>query len=399
VFSKVSDPMSTRDIAVPSGRPFDGLKAAILSIPKRTWIGGLIAMALWWVFMNYTRWPSVQGKSEILTVLATGAPNTFNELVSRQGWPYWLSWIPTGINMNDNNAIGMAFAFLIGGAVSSLVLPRWIIDRVLYSRGSAGSSVGGLLGAPLMMCSACSVPVAVGWRRRGANLETTLGVVMGAALLNVMGLVTIFLLFPAHLAWGRLSASVLMVVVIAPLMARLSEAILNRRGGTEFYPVAAVPQGAVGGFNDEAESYLGEPLGRAILGTIRTWWNASVELAYRLWVPMTAAIFLAAIFRLFVPPPVVEAYFGSGLLAIALVALFGTLIAIPTMFEIPLALGFLFLGMGLGPAAALLVTAPSVSIVSYFMLRKDIGHLPPILLLVATFLMGTSVGLVVEALL
>jgi uncharacterized protein len=137
----------------------------------------------------------------------------------------------------------------------------------------------------------------------------------------------------------------------------------------------------------------------AILGTIRTWWNASVELAYRLWVPMTAAIFLAAIFRLFVPPPVVEAYFGSGLLAIALVALFGTLIAIPTMFEIPLALGFLFLGMGLGPAAALLVTAPSVSIVSYFMLRKDIGHLPPILLLVATFLMGTSVGLVVEALL
>jgi uncharacterized protein len=113
---------------------------------------------------------------------------------------------------------------------------------------------------------------------------------------------------------------------------------------------------------------------------------------------MTGAIFLAAIFRLFVPPEVVEAYFGGGFLAIAAVALFGTVIAIPTMFEIPLAIGFLFIGMGMGPAAALLVTAPSVSVVSYYMLRKDVGHLPPILLLTATFLMGTTVGLIVEAL-
>lgn len=43
-----------------------------------------------------------------------------------------------------------------------------------------------------MMCSACSVPVALGWKERGANPETTLGVVMGAALLNIMGLTTIF---------------------------------------------------------------------------------------------------------------------------------------------------------------------------------------------------------------
>jgi uncharacterized protein len=389
---------STRDLAVPAARPFEALRLAFQQIPTRTWIGGVIAVVLWWVFMNYTRWPSVQSKADILTVLATGAPNTFGELVTRQGWPYWLSWIPTGINMNDNNAIGMAFAFLIGGAVSSLVLPRGLVNRVLYSRGSRGSSIGGLLGAPLMMCSACSVPVAVGWRRRGANLETTLGVVMGAALMNIMGIVTIFMLFPPALAWGRLSASVLMVVLVAPLMARLAEAIVGRNEPA-YYPVAAGPGGGPAPSQLDAGAYLGESFGSAFAGAIRSWWNAAVELAYRLWIPMTAAIFLAAIFRLFVPPPVVEAYFGSGLLAIALVALFGTLIAIPTMFEIPLALGFLFLGMGLGPAAALLVTAPSVSIVSYFMLRKDVGHLPPILLLIATFVMGTAVGLAVEAVL
>ena len=384
---------------VPSSGLATTPRATVLSIPKRTWIGGAIALGLWWVFMHHTRWPSVQNKADILTVLASGAPNTFSELVSREGWPYWLSWIPTGINMNDNNAIGMAFAFLIGGAVSSLVLPQRVIDRVLYSRGAAGSALGGLLGAPLMMCSACSVPVAVGWRRRGANLETTLGVVMGAALLNIMGLVTIFLLFPAPLAWGRIAASALMVVAVAPLMAKLSEAIQNRRGGVQLYAVpselnACAAETAPG----DADLYRTESFGQAVRGALHSWWQASVELAYRLWLPMTGAIFLAAIFRLFIPPQVVESYLGGGLTAIAVVALFGTLIAIPTMFEIPLALGFMFLGMGAGPAAALLVTAPSVSIVSFFMLRKDIGKLPPILLMAATFLMGTAVGLVVESL-
>jgi uncharacterized protein len=378
----------------PSGGPVSTLRAALLSVPKRTWIGIVIALVLWWIFMYYTRWPSVQGKSEILNVLAQGAPNTFGELVSREGWPYWLSWIPTGINMNDNNAIGMAFAFLIGGAVTSLVLPKRVIDRVLLSRGTRGSAFGGLLGAPLMMCSACSVPVAVGWRRRGANLETTLGVVMGAALMNVMGLITIFMIFPAPLAWGRLAMSLFMVLAVAPLVARIVVAVMRRRGDGGLEPAPA-PTGLV----PDADRFRDESFGAALRGALRSWWYASVALAYRLFIPMTAAIFLAAIFRLFVPPAVVESYFGSGLLAIALVALFGTLIAIPTMFEIPLAIGFLFIGMGLGPAAALLATAPSVSIVSYFMLRKDVGHLPPILLLVATFVMGTTVGLVVEALL
>jgi UPF0716 family protein affecting phage T7 exclusion len=39
-----------------------------------------------------------------------------------------------------------------------------------------------------------------------------------------------------------------------------------------------------------------------------------------------------------------------------------------------------------------------VSIVSFFMLRKDVGTLPPLLLMAATFLMGTAIGLIVGSL-
>lgn len=369
------------------------LTSLFRSIPKRTWIGLLITLSLWSVFMFYTRWPAVQGKSDILTVLASGAPNTFTQLVPREGWPYWLSWIPTGINMNDNNAVGMAFAFVIGGAVSSLVLPKRLINRVLSARGAHGSALGGLLGAPLMLCSACSVPVAIGWKERGANTETTLGVIMGSALLNMMGLLTIWVMFPTALFWGRLMASLLLVVAITPVAVQLAKWWAAQSGALSTGVSSSVSAASceVGAGRVQEESW-----GEALHWGLRAWWDASVKIAYRLFLPMTAATFLAAFLRLFVPPSVVETYLGGGLLAITLTALFGTVIAVPTLFEIPLTMGFLFLGMGPGPATTLIVTAPSVSIVSYFMLRKDTGHRPPILLMVATFVVGILVGLSVE---
>ncbi len=344
--------------------------------------------------MFYTRWPAVQGKSEILTVLASGAPNTFTQIIPREGWPYWLSWIPTGINMNENNAIGMAFAFVIGGAVSSLVLPQRLITRILHARGTKGSALGGLLGAPLMLCSACSVPVAIGWKERGANTETTLGVVMGSALLNMMGLLTIFVMFPSALFWGRLAASLLLVVAVTPFAVRLAKWWAARSGSLPTGVNSAASEAA--SCDVDPGSQRNETWGEAIRGAFRAWWDASVDIAYRLFIPMTAATFLAAFLRLFVPPSVVETYLGGGLLAITLTALFGTFIAVPTLFEIPLTMGFLFLGMGPGPATTLIVTAPSVSIVSYFMLRKDTGHRPPLLLMAATFVVGIFVGLGVE---
>jgi len=367
------------------------LVSFLQSIPKRTWIGLLITVGLWWIFMFYTRWPAVQGKSEILTVLASGAPNTFTQLVPREGWPYWLSWIPTGINMNDNNAVGMAFAFVIGGAVSSLVLPQRLIDRILHARGTKGSAFGGLLGAPLMLCSACSVPVAIGWKERGANTETTLGVVMGSALLNMMGLLTISVMFPAALFWSRLLASLILVIALTPLTVRLSRWWSSPSAASSSSSPASGSSCAPSSVGARGESWP-----EALRGTLSSWWNASVEIAYRLFLPMTAATFLAAFLRLFVPPSVVETYLGGGLLAITLTALFGTLIAVPTLFEIPLTMGFLFLGMGPGPASTLLVTAPSVSIVSYFMLRSETGPRPPLLLMAATFGMGILVGTGVE---
>lgn len=55
----------------------------IYAVPKQTWFGIGITLFLWWIFMHYTRWPAVQEKSEILTVLATGAQIRFGNCIAR----------------------------------------------------------------------------------------------------------------------------------------------------------------------------------------------------------------------------------------------------------------------------------------------------------------------------
>jgi len=211
---------------------------------------------------------------------------------------------------------------------------------------------------------------------------------MGSALLNMMGLLTIWVMFPDALFWGRLIASLVLVVAVTPWAVRIAK-WWSRPQTATVQSSSEVPTGAC--CTVPASESPSEPWGLALSGALVEWWDASVDIAYRLFLPMTGATFLAAFLRLFVPPSVVETYLGGGPLAITLTALFGTLITVPTLFEIPLTVGFLFLGMRPGPATTLIVTAPSVSTVSYFMLRKDTGHRPPLLLMAATFVVGLLV--------
>ncbi|WP_308737631.1 permease [Paenibacillus sp. AR247] len=62
---------------------------------------------------------------------------------------------------------------------------------------------------------------------------------------------------------------------------------------------------------------------------------------------------------------------GGGIAAIILFAVVGTLFVIPTAAEIPIIQSFLSLGVGSGPAAALLVTLPAVSLPSMLIVAKS----------------------------
>jgi uncharacterized membrane protein YraQ (UPF0718 family) len=97
--------------------------------------------------------------------------------------------------------------------------------------------------------------------------------------------------------------------------------------------------------------------------------------------------------------PHVEGAIGDSLLWLVPLAIVGTLFVIPTAAEIPIVQTMMTLGMGTGPAVALLMTLPSISLPSLLMLRKDFDARVLVTVAGLTMLIGVVCGLIGAALL
>jgi uncharacterized membrane protein YraQ (UPF0718 family) len=90
---------------------------------------------------------------------------------------------------------------------------------------------------------------------------------------------------------------------------------------------------------------------------------------------------------------------GSGLLPLALLALAGTLFVIPTSGEVPIVQALLVAGLAIGPAAALLITLPIVSLPAMAMLRTAVPTRALVTVFGGIWVLGIVAGLVATAVL
>jgi len=92
--------------------------------------------------------------------------------------------------------------------------------------------------------------------------------------------------------------------------------------------------------------------------------------------------------------PHVDGAMADSLWWLVPLAIVGTLFVIPTAAEIPIVQTMMALGMGTGPAVALLMTLPSISLPSLLMLRKDFDTRVLVTVALLTMLVGVICGLI-----
>lgn len=355
-------------------------------LTKRTAIGVLIFVAILVFFLTQTRLPAVLQKMPNLGDPATARDRaSFSFFVDPQSFPEGLRWIAFGLNLWDANAIGMFFAVLLGGAASAALAPEVRLGRLLSRRGALGAGLGGTLGLPLFMCSACSTPVSMGFLRSGASLETTLGIVLGSALFNPVGILAIFLLLPLEMAAARVLFGVVAIFFLVPFISR------GKRSDELAQTAASMPLSPPSLTDPPADTWPA-----AAKDALRAWWIQTTTVSLRLVPAMFLAGFVVGLVLLFAQPQQLSRFGTTGILIVVLAALVGTLLQLPTLFEIPLVLGVMALGLGTGPATALLLTAPSSGLVTFVLMRRDLGSKIPAMLLGGTFLLGTLSGLIVN---
>ncbi len=268
----------------------------------------------------------------------------------------------------------MVLGLLLGSGVQAL-LPAKAVARWLGGLGFASALAGGMLSLPGMMCTCCAAPVVAGLRRAQAAPGAAIAFWLGNSVLNPATL--IFMGFVLGWRWAglRLALGIVMVFGLGYLANRMTTASEASQAQASLAALPAAVQD----------------------GVFRRWLLILGRMAVRLIPEYVILVLVLGAARAWLFPTI-----GPGidnhLTWILAFAVVGMLFVIPTAGEVPIIQGMLALGMGAGPAGALLMTLAPISLPSMAMLSRSF---PPRILAVvgvAVILFGVAGGVLAVAL-
>jgi uncharacterized membrane protein YraQ (UPF0718 family) len=260
----------------------------------------------------------------------------------------------------------MVLGLLLGSAVQALLPAHWVA-KLLGKTGFGSVAAGGLLALPGMMCTCCAAPVVVGLRAREASPGGAIAFWLGNSVLNPATL--IFMGFVLGWQWVglRLVLGVLMVFGLGYLVNRL-----------------VAPHEAQAADARLAQLVVEQQQGHAF----SRWLAILARMVVRLVPEYLVLILLLGAARAWLFPHI-GPQIGNEIGWIVAFAVAGMLFVIPTAGEVPIIQAMLALGMGVGPAGALLLTLPPISVPSLAMLARSFR--PRLLAMVAVAVVGLGI--------
>jgi hypothetical protein len=236
---------------------------------------------------------------------------------------------------------------LLGSLVQVLIPSAWL-SRMLGRTNFGSTLFGGLFSLPGMMCTCCAAPLAVGLRKKQVAPGAALAFWLGNPTLNPATLLFMAFVLPWPFVTLRLVFGIALVFGIGYFANRLS-------GPT------ALPDA----IREQQEAQLAASEGPLFTRWLKSAWSLTLHIvpAY------VIAVFVLGATRAWLFPAVGEAWANS-IVIVVLFAIAGMLFVIPTAAEIPIVQTLMSFGLGAGPAAALVLTLPAVSLPSLLMVRK-----------------------------
>ncbi len=361
-------------------------------------IAGLCAM-----FWLGSRYPSLQGKASADPNEALSSPLGFersfpepprDQTLKHIGW--------TSVEWALTNRQGMTFGLLLAAGMLT------ILPLLRRARGGkfAGAIQGMLVGTPLGVCVNCAAPIAQGMLKGGSRVEIALATLFSSPSFNVIVLGIVLSIFPWYLATLKIVSGLLMVLLVAPWLARLAE----RPGWTRpAAPQPAAPLPGMGWFQ-RLESFLGTPglgpgappaqpmglfrsAGWVLLHVPRNIWRVTVIALPLMLLAGVAGAVLAEIlpWDLLTRLSHVHGFFPSaGLMVIA--TAFGVALPVPIAFDVIVCSVLLNSGMPVPVVAALLATLGIYSVYAWSLLGTTLSWRVASVAAAAVFVIGLGSG-------
>ena len=334
-------------------------------------------------------------------------------------------------------------AFFIAGAIGQFVSQGAVL-RYLGAKAPrpVAYGVASVSGSILAVCSCTVLPLFASIYRRGAGLGPATAFLYSGPAINVLAMILTARVLGLQLGLARAIGAVLFAVVVGVLMAALfrrEEAERQRNGADPFAAAAALDHGSRQGWQDA--TFLGTMVAILVFAN----WGASNQAVgffaavYRVHWPLTAALLVALFWMMsrwyskdelgqwvqaswgfakqitplllggilvsgwlmgrpgvdagLVPSSwVIQVVGGNSLGANFLASFVGALMYFATLTEVPILQTLLGSGMGQGPALALLLAGPALSLPSMLVINAYLGPRKTSAYVGLVVLMATATG-------
>jgi uncharacterized protein len=221
-----------------------------------------------------------------------------------------------------------------------------------------------------MLCSCCVAPIFSTMYERSARLGPALATTLAAPSLNPATLLLTLMLFDSRVALTRMTVAILAVFLTTSVIDGIFKTRLK---------ACAVDSGGIG---------------RISLRTLMKSW---LQVAFRTVPLIVVGVVVSMIVAAWLPAGAFTTGWGK-VFGIVVVALIAVPLAMPTFFEIPLALLLISAGAGPGVAVAMLLAGPAINLPSLLTITRATNWRVAVTVAASIFLLAVAGGLLVNIL-
>ncbi|MGI2336283.1 MAG: permease [Dehalogenimonas sp.] len=289
-------------------------------------------------------------------------------------------------------------AFFIAGGVAVFISAPAVLKYFGPQANKFLSyGVASVSGSILAVCSCTVLPLFAGIYKRGGGIGPATTFLFSGPAINILAIVYSARLLGWDIGLARAVAAVLLAIVIGLIMAYL----FRKSNETQASPELFTEEDAAEKPLWQTLLFFGSMVGVLIFASAANWpitvillfalglilwryfnldeikqWFQETWAFVKLIFPwLIGGVFLAGVIKAVIPADLITGVVGSSnILSNALASVFGALMYFATLTEVPIIKAFLELGMDKGPALALLLAGPALSLPSMLVIRKIMGN-------------------------
>jgi uncharacterized protein len=322
-------------------------------------------------------------------------------------------------------------AFFIAGAIAALIMKEAILRYFgPLTKRWLSLGIASISGTVLAVCSCTILPLFAGIYRKGSGIGPATTFLFAGPAINVLAIIYTAQVLGYGLGLARAVAAVVGAIAIGLLMALLfkrhDRTILRTNDafstagasiGREKRPrwvtmalftiLVAILVIAASQLDLMIKGTLVIAMLVGLLVLLRLnfrrdemeeWGLETWDLTKKIFPILIGGTFVVGVIAYFLPPETFAPYLGgNSLSAVALASVLGTLLYMPTLLEVPIigtTFGYLSGVMGGGPALALLLSGPTISLPSIIVLYRIMGWRKTGAYVALTLIISTISGLI-----